>query len=359
MMSVRSWVAVILVGVVTIVGCNRKGSPQQTPFTKGAEPSSTNPTSGLGEAQRLIRAGNLPSAIAKLEEALQLEPGQNEVKSLLFDAQVALADDAGRRGDKAGAIEQYLKAAARLRSLLKDKFEPSPKQFVIFRSIYYNEACAFSLQKQQEKGLASLSESVDAGFDDLSLFESDTDLNSIRRDPEFPKIAARLVENVRKMAQTQAKKILAETQPYNFDFTLSDSDGKEVHLADAKGDVTILHLWGTWCGPGRQQIPQLVSLATTQKATKLVIFGLNFEDGEPKDVQLLVAKFMVGLKLPYKCLIGDSSVVQSIVDFQGYPTTLFLDAKSQVRASLVGFHDRFEMEAIVEAIRAEKSAMVH
>ena len=52
----------------------------------------------------------------------------------------------------------------------------------------------------------------------------------------------------------------ADAKPANLNFTLKDTAGKEVRLADYKGKVLLLDFWATWCGPCKVEIPGFIEL---------------------------------------------------------------------------------------------------
>ena len=340
-------------------GCTRKASTDPVPPESAADrPEETSLEGLMQSAERALSEGNLLGGIAKLEDALKQDPNDRKAITTLIRARQALAGDSSRRGDKAAAVNDYLKAAELARLLSQPPQLPSKDESEIINVALYNEACAFSLQKEREKALTSLAEAVVFGFDNVGLFETDPDLNSLRNDLKFPSIIASAIENERKWASEQSRVLLADSKPYPLDFTLKDVEGKSVHLAEIQGDVTIIHLWGTWCGPAVQQLPQLAAFALSPAGKKVTIIGLGYEDGTPAEAEATLRKFLFNRKLPYTCLIGDDTVLQAIPDFQGYPTTLFLDAQGQVRARLLGFQDRFVLEEMVKAIRAENRKKV-
>lgn len=44
------------------------------------------------------------------------------------------------------------------------------------------------------------------------------------------------------------------------DLTFRDAAGKLLKLADFRGQVLVLHFWGSWCGPCRRELPDLQQL---------------------------------------------------------------------------------------------------
>jgi thiol-disulfide isomerase/thioredoxin len=77
----------------------------------------------------------------------------------------------------------------------------------------------------------------------------------------------------------------ADAKPANLNFTLKDTAGKEVKLADYKGKVLLLDFWATWCGPCKIEIPGFNELYKKYKSDGLEVVGVvlldKFENAKP------------------------------------------------------------------------------
>jgi thioredoxin-related protein len=58
-------------------------------------------------------------------------------------------------------------------------------------------------------------------------------------------------------------------------------------------------------------------------------------------------------KVPYECVLGDPKTQAKIPDFEGYPTTLFIDKAGKVRLKVVGYHPMAQLEALVKQLMSE------
>lgn len=58
------------------------------------------------------------------------------------------------------------------------------------------------------------------------------------------------------------------------DITWKTADGKATRLSDLRGQVVILHFWGSWCPPCRRELPELQPFAhqlAKEKSIRLVL----------------------------------------------------------------------------------------
>ena len=145
----------------------------------------------------------------------------------------------------------------------------------------------------------------------------------------------------------------ADHQSFDFDFDLPGLDGKNVALADFRGKLLIVDIWGTWCPPCRMEIPHFVELRKNY-ADKMDIVGINYERGAADEAVTKIQQFIDDEGVTYTCVIGDAETKDQVPEFEGFPTTLFLDAEGVVRLKVVGYHPYEKLEAIVLELLAQQ-----
>lgn len=117
-------------------------------------------------------------------------------------------------------------------------------------------------------------------------------------------------------------------------------DGTKFKVTDKKGKVLMLNIWGTWCGPCREEMPHLIEMQNKYSAQGLEIIGLNIGDGqgtpEPNE---LITGFAEKMKLNYTLArSANSSTVEfyKITKQQVVPQTLLIDKEGHLRGVFVG-----------------------
>jgi thiol-disulfide isomerase/thioredoxin len=296
---------------------------------------------------RLVDA-YLASKSAAAEQPTDVMSQLNLISILQSVGQTQLQMDAA---DKAYAA--FAKAGETARALLETKPElPDGASRLLGRALY-NEACAFGRANDVENAVVSLEAAIAQGFSDFDLLQNDEDLVSVRSDAGF---AAKL-ESWQKAAAEAAKQHaieeLARGETFPFDFALTSVDGKDLKLADYRGKVLIVDIWGTWCPPCRAEIPSFIKLQETYGEQGFQIIGLNYEGSNGEEAAETVRSFIADNGMNYPCALGDEATQKQVPDFRGYPTTLFIDKTGKVRLKVVGLHEYAFLEGIVQALLEE------
>ena len=157
------------------------------------------------------------------------------------------------------------------------------------------------------------------------------------------------MENLKKHALED----LAAHQSFDFDFTLADPEGKSHKLADLKGKIVLVDVWGTWCPPCRMEIPHLVAVHKKYGEQGVEVVGLNYEGGTVEEDGQKITEFVKANGVTYPCLIGDEPTKEQIPNFEGFPTMLFIDRAGKVRLKHVGYTPQAGLEAVIEALLSE------
>lgn len=103
------------------------------------------------------------------------------------------------------------------------------------------------------------------------------------------------------------------------DTKLQTLDGESLKLSDFADKVIVLNIWATWCGPCRQEMPELVKMSNEYKARGLVVLGLATTYNEHND-QAHVKEYIKSQNVPYKIIWDDGTLAAPLVQaVQGRP----------------------------------------
>lgn len=127
------------------------------------------------------------------------------------------------------------------------------------------------------------------------------------------------------------------------DFTLHAMTGANLQLKDQRGRVVMVNFWATWCGPCREEMPQLNRLYEKYRASGFVLLGVNVDDDTSKAAE--VAK-KLGLTFPV--LLDTDKKVSKLYDLSTMPSTVIIDRDGKVRyvhrGYLAGYEDNYEKQ---------------
>ncbi len=140
-------------------------------------------------------------------------------------------------------------------------------------------------------------------------------------------------------------------QTFNFDFSLLDTEGARFTKSRFAGDILVVDLWGTWCGPCRAAIPHLNHLQKEFGSQGLKVVGIAMEQGETAaENRDTLKNFLSENEVNYQCLLGEENIIQQLPNFKSYPTMLFIDRTGKVRFATSGYVDYTQLQVISERL---------
>jgi thiol-disulfide isomerase/thioredoxin len=297
-----------------------------------------------------VRENNMDKALEVVNAALVAFPEDVGMQVNRFLLHLRMAGESEKQ-DPDGAVQKFFDAASLARELkqLGDQLPPEGQRVLPYA--FFNEARAYARQGKVAESLQSLREAVDGGLVQLD-FATDDFFASVRDLDQFKAGLDELMKVIRQRLMVEARKEIDEAESYAFDFELPGLDSQPVKLSDFKGKLVIADIWGTWCPPCRAEIPHFIKLQEAYP-NDLAIVGINYEGEEGDAVLEKIRTFANEQGMNYPCVIGDPATQEQIPNFQGYPTTLFLDREGKVRLTIVGLHPYEKLDAYVNVLLAE------
>ncbi len=114
------------------------------------------------------------------------------------------------------------------------------------------------------------------------------------------------------------------------DLQLASLEGPAVRLRDFAGQPTVVNLWATWCPPCVREMPMLLAAQREHAGVHFVFIN----QGEPG---AQVTRWLQARQLPLDhVLLDERRQASAVFKQQGYPTTLFFNARGEMVASRLG-----------------------
>jgi len=126
--------------------------------------------------------------------------------------------------------------------------------------------------------------------------------------------------------------------------------GAPIKLSNYSGKVLLVNLWATWCGPCRQETPELVKLNKEFHSQGVEVIGLSTENPDESADQ--VREFVQNYKVDYR--VGWSGSQVAIALMQGrdaIPQSFVINRSGRIVKRFVGFNASATPDQIREAIQ--------
>jgi peroxiredoxin len=133
----------------------------------------------------------------------------------------------------------------------------------------------------------------------------------------------------------------------NLDFTLKDTNGVNVRLADYKGKVVLLNFWATWCGPCKLEIPEFVEAYERYRDKGFVILGVLSED-DPTPAELRT--FMTEFKMNYPVFREHQEFAAANGELWALPTSFLIDRQGLICTKHMGAMGKDMLEQEIKGL---------
>ena len=121
------------------------------------------------------------------------------------------------------------------------------------------------------------------------------------------------------------------------DTEMKGVNGESIKLSNYSGKVLVVNLWATWCGPCRNEIPELVRLHKEYQSRGVEMVGLTTED--PVSSAQKVLEFVRDFKVDYQVGWAPREVAAALMQGRGaIPQSLIVTRDGRIRKRFVGFH---------------------
>lgn len=116
-------------------------------------------------------------------------------------------------------------------------------------------------------------------------------------------------------------------------FAITTVDGQRVSLDDLKGKVVLLDFWATWCGPCREALPHMRTIAKNFQGQPLVILSVSLDRDEQKWKDFIAKNEMTWLHYRDGGFTGPISRMFSV---EAIPHTFTIDADGVLQDEHIG-----------------------
>lgn len=114
------------------------------------------------------------------------------------------------------------------------------------------------------------------------------------------------------------------------DFTMKDTEGNDVSLSDyaGKGKVVLIDFWAAWCGPCRQEMPNVVNAYNKYKDKGFEVVGVSL-DRNTEEWEKGIKELNMTWPQMSDLKFWETPVVE-LYAFRGIPHTVLLDGEGKI-----------------------------
>lgn len=129
-------------------------------------------------------------------------------------------------------------------------------------------------------------------------------------------------------------------------------DGEKVSLADFRGKVVVVNVWGSWCGPCRAEAPMLAQASRDLAGKGVVFLGIDSRDPSKDAAKAFVRRFDIPYASLYDQQGGTLLAFRGTLTPNSVPSTVVVDPQGRVAGSVLGNLSRTTLDDLVDDARS-------
>ena len=142
----------------------------------------------------------------------------------------------------------------------------------------------------------------------------------------------------------------------NFDFqTMDIMDGNVIKSEEfyKEKPLTLVNVWGTFCGPCKEEMPDLGKLYEDYK-DKVNFLGVVVDTNVSMDTNVEEAQQIIkDSGVNYKNIMPNPTTEDTLVNITAMPTTFFVNSDGKVLGGFVGKADKDSLAATIDKLLEE------
>jgi thiol-disulfide isomerase/thioredoxin len=132
-------------------------------------------------------------------------------------------------------------------------------------------------------------------------------------------------------------------------FSYPTLEGDTWSLESHKGKIVLVNFWATWCGPCREETPDLIRVYSRYRDKGVEVAGVSMDENAVK----VAPGFVKQYRVPYPILIPpvESALIAAI---QNLPTSFLVDPEGRIARTWVGALRENDLTSAIDQLLSER-----
>lgn len=120
-------------------------------------------------------------------------------------------------------------------------------------------------------------------------------------------------------------------------YSAHDLSGREISFEDYIGQVVLVNIWATWCGPCRVEMPPIQAAYSRYRDRGFTVLAVSIDQGPGYEEKVTTFAERYGLEFPI--LLDPEGRISEVLRTVGVPETFVLGRDGRIAKRLIGATD--------------------